>query len=315
LRKEAREMRKWAIELEDRLVQEIVSQAKVIVTTLIGASHHLLNGFEFETVVIDEASQALEPECWNAILKAKRVVLAGDHKQLPPTVKSVDAEKLGLSTTILDQMIPHAQYGGLLDTQYRMHDDIIAFSNEYFYENKLKSDPFVCARTLGDDHQPIVFIDTVGCSFDETTEQGSRSHFNAGEFFIIREHILLHYERLLGASIGIISPYAAQVRHIKEQIDSDDQLIALDIEVNSIDGFQGQEKQVIYISLVRSNEDSEIGFLKDERRLNVALTRAQSKLVVIGDSGTIATHPLYAALVDHITSAGHYDSAWSYMGY
>ncbi len=314
LRREARDMRKWAVELEDRLIHDIASQTKVIVTTLIGASHRLIADLSFDTLVIDEVSQSLEPECWNAILLAKRVILAGDHMQLPPTVKSPEAEKLGLSRTLLDHTIPHAAYGGLLDTQYRMHDAILAFSNLKFYGGQLKSGPNVGGRTLRDDNEPLIYLDTVGCSFEEAMDEASRSYHNKGEFFIIREHILLHRERLLGASIGIISPYAAQVRHITDQIADDADLRAMDIEVNSIDGFQGQEKQIIYISLVRSNEAADIGFLKDERRLNVALTRAQNKLIVIGDSGTVGVHPLYADLIDYITATGHYDSAWSYMG-
>jgi ATP-dependent RNA/DNA helicase IGHMBP2 len=314
LRREARDMRKWAIELEDRLIHDIASQTKVIVTTLIGASNRLISNLSFDTLIIDEVSQSLEPECWNAILLAKRVILAGDHMQLPPTVKSPEADKLGLSRTLLDHTIPNAEYGGLLDTQYRMHDAILAFSNQKFYGGLLKSGLDVGTRTLRDDNEPLLYLDTVGCSFDESIDETSRSYHNKGEFFIIREHILLHRERLLGAKIGIISPYAAQVRYISDQISEDTDLRAIDIEVNSIDGFQGQEKQIIYISLVRSNEAADIGFLKDERRLNVALTRAQNKLIVIGDSGTIGSHPLYADLIDHITATGQYDSAWTYMG-
>jgi ATP-dependent RNA/DNA helicase IGHMBP2 len=313
LKRDARETRKWAIELEDRLIHEIVTSSRVIVSTLIGSDHRLLKDIPFDTVIIDEASQALEPESWNAIIKGKRVILAGDHKQLPPTVKSREAELAGLGVTLLDRAIKHVDYGGMLTVQYRMNEKILAFSNQHFYENNLESDATVAKRTLHNDQLPVQYIDTVGCSFDEESESESRSSFNPGEYFILREHIYRHHERLLGASIGIISPYAAQVRYIEAQIEDDEMMRSLDIEVGSIDGFQGQERDVIYLSLVRSNENGEIGFLKDERRLNVALTRAKMKLIVIGDSGTIATDKLYASLVDHITEIGHYDSAWSYM--
>jgi ATP-dependent RNA/DNA helicase IGHMBP2 len=313
LRRESREMRKWAIELEDRLIHEVVTSAQVIVTTLISASHRVIKDLRYQTVVIDEGSQSLEPECWNAILLARRVVLCGDHMQLPPTVKSPEADRLGLSTTLLDRSIILSKYGGLLDMQYRMHDAILSFSNTRYYQGKLSSSPEVAHRLLRGDQEPLTFIDTVGCGFEEEMHVEQRSYFNPGEYFIIREHLLLHHENLLGVSIGIITPYAEQVRYIRAHIATDNCWNGMDVEVNSIDGFQGQEKDLIYLSFVRSNESAEIGFLKDERRLNVALTRAKSKLIAIGDSGTLAQHELFESLIDHITSTGTYDSGWSYM--
>jgi len=315
LRKEARELRKWAIELEDRLIDDIVLGSQVIATTLIGVSNRILNDLHFKTVIIDEASQALEPECWNAILKAERVILAGDHKQLPPTVKSTEAVKLGLETTILDLMTDHISFSSLLNEQYRMHHKILGFSNEKYYGNQLISNPDVANRTIRNDQLPLVLIDTAGCGFEEVMNNEHRSYANHGEFFIIREHILANREKLLGVSIGIISPYSEQVRYVRNQISEDADLRAMDIEVNSIDGFQGQEKELIYISLVRCNENGEIGFLKDERRLNVAMTRAQKKLVLVGDSATLGQHPLFVSLINHVEKEGHYDSAWNYMGY
>lgn len=315
LRKEARELRKWAMELEDRLIEEIVLGSQVITTTLIGVSNRILNDLHFKTVIIDEASQALEPECWNAILKADRVILAGDHKQLPPTVKSSEAIKLGLETTILDIMTDNIMYSTMLNEQYRMNHKILGFSNEKYYKNQLISHPEVSQRTIRNDHLPLVFIDTAGCGFEEVINVEHRSYANHGEFFIIREHLLANRENFLGINIGIISPYSEQVRYIRNQISDDIDLKTMEIEVNSIDGFQGQEKELIYITLVRSNETSEIGFLKDERRLNVAMTRAQKKLVIVGDSATLGQHPLYVGLIDHINKEGHYDSAWNYMGY
>jgi superfamily I DNA and/or RNA helicase len=315
LRKESRELRKWASELEDRLMDDIVHQAQVIATTLIGCSNRILDKMYFTTCVIDEASQALEPECWNAMLKANRVILAGDHKQLPPTVKSQEAKSLGLETTILDILADNIPHTSLLNTQYRMHDLILRFSNERFYHNALYSHDTVRNHALRNDHQPLVFIDTAGAGFDEKFNINQRSYSNPGEYFIIREHILLHKENLLGCSIGIISPYNEQVRYIRQEISDDADLKLLDIEVNSIDGFQGQEKEVIYISLVRCNEKGDIGFIKDERRLNVAMTRAMKKLVILGDSATLGQHKLFLDLITFVQESGHYDSAWNYMGY
>lgn len=315
LRKEARELRKWAIELEDRLISDIVHSSQVIATTLVGVSNRILEDMHFKTVIIDEASQALEPECWNAILKAERVILAGDHKQLPPTVKSTNAVKLGLETTILDLMTDHISFSALLREQYRMNHKILGFSNEKYYDNQLVSHADVATRTLRNDHLPLVFIDTAGCGFVEVFNNEHRSYANHGEYFMIREHLLAGMEKYLGVSIGIISPYADQVRYIRSQISEDHDLKALDIEVNSIDGFQGQEKELIYITLVRCNDNGEIGFLKDERRLNVALTRAQKKVVIVGDSATLGQNPLYLSLLQHVEKEGHYDSAWNYMSY
>lgn len=315
LRKEARELRKWAMELEDRLIDDIVRNSQVIATTLIGASHRIIKDLHFSTVIIDEASQSLEAECWNAILKADRAILAGDHKQLPPTVKSNEAIKLGMETTILDLMTERISHSSLLTKQYRMHHKILGFSNHRFYDNKLDSADDVQGRSLRNDVYPLVYIDTAGCGFEELVNEERRSYANHGEFFIIREHILVHMEKLTGASIGIISPYAEQVRYFRQEISEDEVLRSLDIEVNSIDGFQGQEKEVIYISLVRSNDAGDIGFLKDERRLNVAMTRAQKKLVIVGDSATIAQHVLFSDLIAWVEAEGHYDSAWNYMGY
>jgi superfamily I DNA and/or RNA helicase len=313
LRQEARDLRNWAIELEDRICNELVSKSKVIATTLISSNHRLIQDFIFDTVIIDEASQALEPETWNAILRGKRVILAGDYMQLPPTVKSNEAQDKGMSITLLDQWIHKVNYGGLLKVQYRMHKDILAFSNLHFYNGLLSSDVKIALRTLRNDGEPLVMLDTAGCGFEEEQHSETRSFFNKGEFFILREHILSIRERLLGYSIGIISPYAEQVRYIKGQIEEDTLLRAMDIDVNSIDGFQGQEKDIIYISWVRSNDKGEIGFVKDERRLNVAMTRAKSKLIIIGDSATLGTYPIYGKLVDFIHDNGYYDSAWAYM--
>ncbi len=311
--KESRELKKWAKDMQNRLLESIVSQNQVIATTLIGCSHKYINGIVFDTVIIDEASQCMEPECWNAILKAKRVFFAGDHHQLPATVKSKEAVKMGLSETLLDRMTGSIKHHYLLTEQYRMNDAILSFSNEQFYKGQLRSNEANKSHTLEGDDTPLVFIDTSGCGYEESFDQKSRSLYNEGEFFVIREHILLHKEKYTGISIGIISPYAEQVRYIRGKIEEDEVLQSLDIIVNSIDGFQGQEKDLIIISLTRSNDMGVIGFLADYRRLNVAMTRAKKKLVIIGDGATLSGNELYLNLIDHVEKEGLLQSAWEYM--
>ena len=313
LKKESYDLRSWSRELEDRLSDEILSNTQVIATTLISASHPQIQKMVFETVIIDEASQALEAECWNAILKGKRVILAGDHLQLPPTVKSQEAMQKGFDKTILDFMTDKIEESSLLTVQYRMNDTILGFSNRQFYKGMLESFPTNKNISLPNDDLPLVFIDTAGCGFDEILNPKQKSYKNEGEYFILREYILKKHEILAGAEIGIISPYAEQVRYLSDEIEKEPAFIGLNLEVNTIDGFQGQEKDVIFISLVRSNDKSELGFIKDNRRLNVAMTRARKKLVIIGDSATIGNHPLYNELLNHIEKNGFLDSAWNYM--
>jgi ATP-dependent RNA/DNA helicase IGHMBP2 len=311
--KEARQLRNWAEELEERLVQDICAQTKVFLCTLIGASNKYLKGMRFNTVIIDEASQAMEPECWNAILKGERVIMAGDHKQLPPTVKSPQAAQLGLETTLLDTMSDKIEHSYLLKTQYRMNEAILSFPNRAFYENRLESEEKIKSSTLPMDTHPLCFIDTAGTGFEEKLNPEHKSRYNEGEYFILREHLISIREKALGFSIGILSPYAEQVRFIREQLTQEENFKDLSIQVDSIDGFQGQEKDLVYLSLVRSNAKGEMGFLKDYRRLNVALTRAKRKLVIIGDSATLATDPVYERLLQHLDKDHLYLSAWEFM--
>ncbi len=311
--KEARELRQWADDLEEKLVLRIIQESKVICTTLISASNYEISHLKFHTLIIDEASQALEPECWNAMLKAQRVILAGDHLQLAPTVKSSEAVKLGLSETLLTRMTGVIEHSFLLRTQYRMNEEILAFPNARFYGGKLESDDNIAKRTLPDDTNPLVFIDTSGCGFEESFNPKTASRYNEGEYFIMREHIIQQKDKYLGHRIGIISPYSEQVRFLKDQIENEQAMADLDIAIGSIDGFQGQERDIIYISLVRSNAQSEIGFLADPRRLNVAMTRAKMKLVIIGDLSTLAKAELFDALADHVQDNDSYESAWAYM--
>ena len=312
--REARELRKWAKELEQRLVDHIIEESVVICTTLIGCAHPSIADWRYDTVVIDEGSQALEAETWTAMVKGRRSIIAGDHLQLPPTVKSGKADSLGLSKTILDKMSDRLDQSYLLDTQYRMHKDILSFSNDQFYQGRLKTPDFVVDRHLAHDDEIVTFIDTSGCGFEEERSLHHKSLSNIGEYNILREHILSIPHLLTPeVSIGVISPYARQVTKIREEISKDDVLKTLDIRVNSIDGFQGQERDVIYISLVRSNDEGEIGFLKDYRRLNVALTRARYKLVIIGDMATLGADQMYMKLAEHVEQIGSYKSAWEYM--
>ena len=313
-RKEARELNKWARELENRLVDRILSEATVVCTTLIGCANATISQWEFNTVIIDEGSQALEAESWVAMMKGRRTIIAGDHQQLPPTVKSSEALALGLNETVIDRMSNVLDASFLLDTQYRMNHQILSFSNKHFYEGKLVSADFVAKRSLPNDDEIITFIDTSGCGFEEEKVAQERSLANSGEYLILREHLLSIREKLSQqTTIGIISPYARQVAHIREEVGKDEWLKTLPIRVNTIDGFQGQEEDVIYISLVRSNEDGQIGFLKDYRRLNVALTRARLKLVIIGDMSTLGHDAMYMDLANHVETHGTYKSAWEYM--
>jgi superfamily I DNA and/or RNA helicase len=312
LKKTSRDLRKWARELEGRLISKIVEDSKVVCTTLIGSALKDLDGIIFDLVIIDEASQALEPECWVAISKAKKVIFVGDHKQLPPTVKSQDAKKLGLEITMLDRFTEIAAHTCMLKEQYRMNSLIMNWPNHQFYDGKLTANDKVKSWTIG--HlSPITFIDTAGAGFEEKVHKENLSYYNEGEYFIISEHIVQNKELLLGHEIGIISPYAEQVKYIKEQLEQDKFRQGLDIEVNTIDGFQGEEKDVIYLSLTRSNEKGLIGFVEDERRINVAMTRAKKMLVIIGDSSTLGQHTLYIDLLDYIERHGVYSSAWEYM--
>ena len=317
IKQEAREMAAWANELEQRLIEQILESAQVITCTLVGAAHPVLDNRKFRTVVIDEAAQALEPATWIPILKASRVVLAGDPFQLPPTVKSIEAQRGGLTTTLIEKAIIRLPNVNLLNVQYRMNQAIMQFSNAWFYENELTAHPSVSARTLGDfqEEKAVVFIDTAGCSFDELQHPENRSRYNKEEFYVLREHLYQYLDIFLyeKPSIGIISPYREQVVFMEKEIEEDSFFDNFDITVSTIDGFQGQERDVIYISLVRSNEKKEIGFLSDYRRMNVAMTRAKMKLIIIGDSATIGENKFYKTFLDYADTEGSYRSAWEFM--
>jgi len=322
--KEARDLKEEARMLEDYIKYHFLQKTRVFTATLVGAKHSLIERKRFSTVFIDEAGQALAPACWIPILAADRVIFAGDHHQLPPTVKSFKAAKAGLARTLFEHCIDKNNTDVMLDQQYRMHHHIMHFSGNQFYYGKLKADKSVKYRTLGRNFSAIDFIDTAGCGFNEKTNPESLSTYNKEEAHLLLRHLALLINRLEEEEpgsfhsqfrIGIISPYKAQVRKLSELMEEIPMLERyLDyITVNTIDGFQGQECDIIYISLVRSNTKGEIGFLRDIRRMNVALTRAKRKLVVIGDSATLGNHSFYSDFLDYVDTINAYKSAWDFM--
>lgn len=311
---EAKATAKQAIDLENDLVDNIIADAQIITCTLVGSMHRYIAERQFSTVIIDEAAQALEPSCWIPIIKAQRVIMAGDPWQLPPTVKSNKSRGEGLEITLMEKCISKNKPNTLLEVQYRMNEVIMGFSNEKFYNGELKADESVahwlldCERNL-----PLEFIDTAGTGFEEARDSESSSLHNEGEMDILFNHLETHMSEEKKSSIGIISPYSAQTKLIKDRLDKlGDE--SGKITANTVDSFQGQERDVIYISLVRSNEDGVIGFLSDYRRMNVAMTRARKKLIMIGDSATLGTHKFYSDLLEYVDKNNAYVSAWEFMG-
>lgn len=323
---EARKILHDARQLEDYIISEQFDKAQVIACTPVVSSGRMMRDKQFTTVFIDEAAQALEPMCWIPISRSNRVVFAGDHFQLPPTVKSKKAEELGLKETLFERSVKIEGLSVMLNTQYRMHEHIMNFSNKKFYEGNLKADISV-KETLLDTQDFLLntaldFIDTAGCGYNEIINPESLSIANPEEAQLLLKHIkmvLAQYAQSKDSgkriSIGIISPYKEQVQYLTAQIAGDEELekFKSQIAVKTVDGFQGQERDIIYISMVRSNDQREIGFLSDTRRMNVALTRAKKKLVVIGDSATIGNHPFYKDFLDYAESIGAYKSAWEFI--
>ena len=314
---EARELMDWANQLETRILEQILDSAQVITCTLIGAADKVLQNRKFRTVVIDEAAQALEPATWVPMTKASRVVLTGDPFQLPPTVKAREAARKGLEITLIEKSLRRLPEVHLLDTQYRMHEAIMGFSNQYFYQNRLKAADAVAQAVLPiEDQTPLIFIDTAGCGFEEKMHAAYKSRYNPEEFQILCEHLHQLIDSYAGIDvpeIALISPYREQTVYMEQIIEEDPKFAEQPITINTIDGFQGQEKEVVYISLVRSNNKGEIGFLKDYRRMNVAMTRAKKQLIIVGDSATIGGDPFYSDLLAFCESHGSYRTAWDYM--
>jgi len=318
LLKEAKSLAREAIDIENSLVEAIINGADAITCTLVGSMNKFIAAKEFHTVIIDEAAQALEPSTWIPITKARKVILSGDPFQLPPTVKSYQAQSAGLNITLIEKCIQRLPGVSLLTTQYRMHQDIMGFSNQYFYKGGLIAHNSVQYHSLDGIETgflPVEFIDTAGCSFDEKINPETRSIFNPAEFQILYKHLEgLAQNIASNFSVGVISPYREQVVYMEGQFKN---LYAgfphIQLDINTIDSFQGQERDVIYISLVRSNDKGEIGFLSDYRRMNVAMTRARKKLIIIGDSGTLGSHSFYNQLLEYIEHNGSYRTAWEFQ--
>ena len=325
---EARKILQEARVLEDYIIHQQFENAQVIACTPVVSAGRMMRDKQFTTVFIDEAAQALEPMCWIPISRSNRVIFAGDHFQLPPTVKSKKAENEGLKETLFEHCMHIENISVMLNTQYRMNEHIMNFSNQKFYENNLIADTSVKDTVLSfDPNEPLLntaldFIDTAGCGYNEIVNPESLSIANPEEGQLLIKHLKLvleQYERSNKSgkkiSIGIISPYKEQVQYLTTKIAEDEILknYLPQIAIKTVDGFQGQERDIIYISLVRSNDQLEIGFLNDIRRMNVALTRAKKKLVVIGDSATLGNHPFYKQFLDYADSIGAYKTAWEFI--
>ena len=305
-------LRHRAEELEVKINVELFDNARVVASTLVGSNSSLLTGRRFGTLFVDEAGQALEAATWIAVRKADRVVLAGDHLQLPPTIKCYDAERAGLGVTMMEMVVRRWQQAvTLLTTQYRMNRQIMQFSSDWFYGGSLKAADEVKVRGILDFDTPMEWIDTSQMDFDEQVQGAGCSKVNVKEadFFVARleEYVSrIGLERILDERIdfGLISPYKAQVRYMRQIVKRSAVLRQLRevLTVDTIDGFQGQERDVVFISLVRSNDDGSIGFLSDLRRMNVAITRARMKVVVIGNASTLCHHKFYAKLHAYIQS-------------
>lgn len=330
-----------AAEIELRINAELFGEARVIACTLVGSAHHLLEGMKFGTLFIDEAAQALEAACWIPMKRASRVILAGDHCQLPPTVKSIAALRAGLGKTLMERIAENKpEVVTLLKIQYRMNDEIMHFSSDWFYGGKVESAPQIKYRSVLDYDHPITWIDTSNEENQITIEGGDapedsasisssvsaanqNSDLNFKEQFVgesfgrinkaeaeltlltLAEYFTkIGKQRVLSESIdvGIISPYRAQVQYLKKLIKKYEFFKPYRrlISVNTVDGFQGQERDVILISLVRSNDEGQIGFLKDLRRMNVAMTRARMKLIILGNKDTMTKHPFYKKLWEYV---------------
>lgn len=312
--------------LEDYIVNSLFDNAQVICCTPVASTHRSLSRKTFNTLFFDEASQALEAISWLPLLKCRRAIFSGDHFQLPPVVKSIQAKKEGLDKTILDRLTKYEHVSSLLTRQYRMHQRIMEFSNAYFYNNELEADATVKDSLLSSNEdsdmlfKPVELIDTAGCGFEELQNQETLSLSNSGEADLLFKHLELLLQQYSYSepspliSVGIISPYKEQIELLKEKLSAFDYSAfpVSELAVKTIDGFQGEERDVIYISLVRSNPASEIGFLSDIRRMNVALTRAKKKLVVIMDTATVGNHPFYKAFIEYCESYNFYKSAWEY---
>ena len=299
-----------ATELEIRINAELFGEARVIACTLVSSASRLLQGMKFATLFIDEAAQALEAACWIPIRKASRVILAGDHCQLPPTIKSLAAMHGGLDKTLMERIVENKpEVVTLLKMQYRMNDDIMRFSSDYFYHGEVESAPEVKHRGILDYDDAFEWIDTADIDAREEFIGETFGRINKAEAELTLA-VLQHYFEKIGKQrimderidVGIISPYRAQVQYLRHLIKKQSFFKPYRhlLSVNTVDGFQGQERDVIMISLVRANEEGQIGFLRDLRRMNVAITRARMKLIILGNTETMGRHPFYKKLINYI---------------
>ena len=299
-------------ELELRIRNQLFREARVIASTLVGSANRLLDGMKFGTLFIDEAAQALEAACWIPMRRATRVIFAGDHCQLPPTIKSVAAMKGGLDKTLMQRIVERKPEAvTLLKMQYRMNEAIMRFSSDWFYHGEVEAAPMVKYRGILDLDKAIEWKDTSGDTSHEqfvgdnfgriNKEEAQLTLLTLAEYFVRIGRQRIIDERI---DVGIISPYRAQVQYLRHLIKRTDfyKPFRKIIAVNTVDGFQGQERDIIVISMVRSNEEGQIGFLRDLRRMNVAITRARMKLIILGDSATLTRHPFYRRLKEYIDS-------------
>jgi len=309
-------LKERAIELEIRINTQLFGEARVIACTLVGSANRLLDGQKFGTLFIDEAAQALEAACWIPIRRVSRVILAGDHCQLPPTVKSLAALKAGLGKTLMERIVENKpEVVTLLQMQYRMNEEIMRFSSDWFYGNQVESAAEVRNRSILDLDIPMEWVAASPTLTEEGKKKGeefvgeSFGRINKAEAELTLQTLQQYFERIGKTRIlnerldvGIISPYRAQVQYLRSLLKKREYFKPFRsmITVNTVDGFQGQERDIIVISLVRSNDEGQIGFLRDLRRMNVAITRARMKLIIIGDTDTMTRHPFYRRLYQYV---------------
>lgn len=314
---EAHKLMKEVEKIEEYIIEDLSNKIQVVTATLVGSSHYSLKNLKYDTVVIDEAGQGIEPACWIPILKAKKVVLAGDHFQLSPTIKSEKAAKSGLEKTLLEKLsLRYPEAVDMLNEQYRMNEKIMNFSSKVFYKSKLQAHSSISNHRLSDFKQ-LAFIDTAGCSFDEKLEGTSSTNPEEAAFLVKQLIAMFEIPQIATnpPSVAVISPYKKQISILKDLIQENSTLkpFLKNISTNTIDSFQGQERDAVFISMTRSNSNGEIGFLADTRRMNVAMTRAKKRLVIIGDSATIGNHAFYNELISYCESIDCYVSAWELM--
>ena len=303
-------LRVRATGLEIRIDTELFTEARVIACTLVGAASRVLERKRFSFLFIDEAAQAIEAACWIAISRADRVILAGDHCQLPPTIKCIEAARGGLGRTLLEKVVLHKpETVSLLKIQYRMHEDIMRFPSRWFYHDELEAAPEVKYRGILDFDTPVSWIDTSELDLQEKAVAEGTGRLNTGEAELLVRELKNYMERIGIRRIleehidfGVISPYRAQVHYLRHLLKKEPFFRPCRrlITVHTVDGFQGQERDVIMISLVRANEKGQIGFLRDLRRMNVAITRARMKLLILGEAVTLTRHPFYRELYEYI---------------